>query len=223
MNVRRALVIGASGLVGRAVTDQLLADATYVSVATLTRRPIVDYNPRLMQLVVDYDQLSTQTLPPVDDVFCCLGTTIKVAGSRDAFRKVDHAYVVESLRAAQRGRASRLALVSASGANPRSKVFYSRVKGEVELDVCALGYAAAIIARPSLLIGERAKLGQPGRPIEQLAQFLRGPLSLMLPPRLRPIEASSVARAMIRALKITETGVRIVESDELARLGEIVY
>ena len=112
--------------------------------------------------------------PPVDDVFITLGTTIKVAGSQAAFRQVDFAFVVNTARAARVAGATRLAVVSALGADAKSRVFYNRVKGEMEAAIAQLGYKSVVIAQPSLLLGDRAALGQPVRSSEVWAARLLG-------------------------------------------------
>jgi uncharacterized protein YbjT (DUF2867 family) len=223
MTLRRALVFGGSGLVGRAVIDQLLANPLYLSVTALVRRPIPEYNPRLTQRGLDFDFLPSQTLGEIDDVYCCLGTTIRAAGSRDAFHKVDYQYVLIAATAGLRSGAKRFALVTAAGANARSRVFYNRVKGEVEGEMMQMGYGSLIIARPSFLIGDRAALKQPNRPGEGWALRLLRPLAPLLPKRVRPIPAVCVARALTMTVTSTDVPVRILESDELLRLGEGRY
>jgi uncharacterized protein YbjT (DUF2867 family) len=109
--------------------------------------------------------------------------------------------------------------VSALGASPRSGTFYNRVKGEMETAVSALGFERLVIARPSLLAGNRAALGQPQRTGEQLALWLTGPIARLIPKGMRPINARTVARGMMVALRQEQSGVRIVESGELQELG----
>jgi len=147
-------------------------------------------------------------------VYCCLGTTIKKAGSQDAFRRVDHDYVVALAQAAKQAGARRFLLVSALGANPRSHIFYNRVKGEVERDVSAVAFAAVHIFRPSLLLGERAE----SRPLERLGTLAFGVLAPLLVGPLRPyrpIAAEAVAQAMVRAALGEGTGVRVHYYDEM--------
>lgn len=223
LTLRRALVFGGSGLVGRAVIDQLLADPVYLSVTAMVRRPIAEYNPRLVQRGLDFELLPTQTLPEADDVYCCLGTTIKAAGSRAAFQLVDHHYVVLSAMAGARCGAKRFGLVSAAGARADSRIFYNRVKGEIEADVAKLGYTVLVIARPSFLVGDREQLGQTARAGEGWALRVLKPLAPVLPARIRPIAATSVARALVKIVETTHTGVRILESDELGRIGDLRY
>ena len=170
-------------------------------------------HPKLEQRVVDFGALDASAdWPPVDDVFCCLGTTIKTAGSQQAFRKVDYDYVLALARAGRRAGAKQFLLVSAIGADPASRIFYSRVKGEVERDIRALPYRGVQILRPSFLMGERkeSRLAERlGIPVARvLAPLLVGPLR-----RYRPIHAADVARAMVRIAKEELRGPNVFEYD----------
>ncbi|MGL6110405.1 MAG: NAD(P)H-binding protein, partial [Rubrivivax sp.] len=158
-------------------------------------------------------------LPAARDAYCCLGTTINQAGSQAAFRAVDFDAVLAVARAAHAAGVQRFAVVSALGASARSASFYNRVKGEMEAAIGALGFASVVIARPSLLAGDRAALGQPVRAGERLALLLTGPVAALIPKSVRPINARTVARGMIKALREARPGVRIVESAELQNLG----
>jgi len=211
---RRALLAGATGLVGRAMLPLLLRG--HASVGLLLRRsaPELGTDPRLRFHVVDFARLA-ETLPAVDDVFIALGTTIAVAGSEAAFRAVDFDAVIATARAARAAGATRLALVSALGADAGSRVFYNRVKGETEAAVAGLGYASVTIARPSLLLGDREALGQPVRRMEALAMRFSRPLSRVVPRAVRPIAAADVAAALIAATARGEPGVTILASGEM--------
>lgn len=214
---RRILVAGATGLVGRALIDELLAETPAPRIHALVRRRPADADARVDWVVADFAALPA--LPAADEACCALGTTIAVAGSQAAFRAVDFDAVFAFARAAKAAGASRFAVVSALGADPRSSVFYNRVKGEMEKAVAALGFASVVIARPSLLAGDRASLGQPARFGERLALAATGPIRGLVPKAWRPIEAKTVARAMVRALREASPGVRIVESAALQDLG----
>jgi uncharacterized protein YbjT (DUF2867 family) len=216
---RTALVAGASGLVGGHVLRCLLEDPEYERVTVLARRDLPIAHKKLEQRVLAFDRLAQMAdFPRVHDVFCCLGTTIKRAGSQEAFRKVDHALVVELARVAVRHRASQFLLVTALGADPRSRLFYNRVKGEVEEAVRRFAFDAIHIFRPSLLLGKRTE----SRPAERMAVMVSpliawafvGPLA-----RYRPIKAERVARAMVRTAREATRGVHVHESDEIRRLG----
>lgn len=218
---RRAVIVaGATGLVGRALVALLLAERSIGAVHALVRQPspALTTASGVQQIVVDY-AAGLPALPPVDDAYCCLGTTIKAAGSPDAFRAVDLDAVIAFARAARSAGATRLAVVSALGADPKSSVFYNRVKGEMEGAVTQLGFDSVIIARPSLLLGDRAALGQPARPAEQWAATLTRPLGVLIPKSVRPIEARTVARAMLRAMLRAEPGAWRFESAALQTMG----
>jgi len=212
---RTALVAGATGLVGSHVLELLLADAHWSRVVTVGRRTTSRQHDKLEQRVLDLGELETVSdLPHVDDVFCCLGTTIKQAGSQPAFRLVDHAFVVGLARAGLRAGATQFLLVSAIGADPDSRVFYSRVKGETEAAIRRLPYRGIQVFRPSLLLGERPefRLGERiatlGAPV--LAALLFGRLR-----RYRPIHAATIARAMVTIAQEAPRGPNVFEYDAM--------
>jgi uncharacterized protein YbjT (DUF2867 family) len=192
---RRVVLAGATGLVGGAILRGLLADDTVTVVHVLARRALQVAHPKLQAQVVDFTSLPA--LPPIDEAYLALGTTIKVAGSQAAFRAVDFDASLAVARAALAAGARRLGLVSAMGADPRSRVFYNRVKGEVEEAVKALGFEALVIARPSLLLGDRGALGQPARAGEHIGAVLAGVLRPLIPAHYRPIKGTDVARALL--------------------------
>lgn len=192
---RRVLLAGASGLVGGELLRGLLADDTVAAVHVLARRPLASTHPKLQAQVVDFAALPP--LPALDEAYLALGTTIKAAGSQQAFRAVDFDASLAVASAARAAGARRLGLVSAMGADAASRVFYNRVKGELEEAVRALGFEALVIARPSLLLGDRGALGQPVRTGEHLGSLLAGVLRPLIPARYRPIRALDVARALL--------------------------
>lgn len=215
MEKRTALLVGASGLIGGHCLDGLLKDDMYNAVNVLVRRPLPHHHPKLKQQIVDFNRLAEHAnLMAVHDVFCCLGTTIKQAGSQEAFRRVDALFPLEIARLALKQGARQFLIVTAMGADSKSRVFYNRVKGEVEQKLSAMGYPTLQIFRPSLLLGEREE----SRPGEDLAKVLAKPLStLMLGPlkKYRPIEARTVALAMIGNAKKGLKGIYIYESDRI--------
>jgi uncharacterized protein YbjT (DUF2867 family) len=218
-SIASVLVAGTTGLVGRVLISLLEINPAVTLVHALLRRAAVDvpHHPKLHLHLVDFHALPA--LPPVDAAFCGLGTTIKVAGSKAAFREVDFDYVVSVAKAAHAAGAKCFAVVSALGANAQSAVFYSRVKGEMETALANIGFECLVIVRPSLLIGDRSELGQPTRPGEWIAQRVLEPLAPVLPAAVRPIPATTVARAMIRAVRHAKPGVRVIESAALWTLG----
>ena len=215
---RSALLMGATGLVGSHCLDLLLADDRYRRVRVLARRPVGRRHAKLEVHQVDFDRLEEHAkLFAVDDVYCCLGTTMAKAGGEAAFRKVDHDYAVKAAELAAGQGAEQFLLVSAIGADPQSRIFYNRVKGEAEAVVKRLPFRAVWVLRPSLLLGERAEL----RIGERLASAVSRPLSpLMLGRfrRYRPILGREVAQVMLRLAHQHGTG-GIVESDEIAELA----
>ena len=206
---RSALVAGATGLVGCQVVRRLLDDPAYARVCVISRRPLELAHPRLTTIISDLaDPAALGSALSVDDVFCCLGTTLRKAGSRAAFADVDERMVVALARAARAAGAQQFLVISAVGASEHAMAFYSRVKGRMEAAVSALGFAAVHILRPSLLLGERSELRR-GEALAQraaplLAKLTRGPLQ-----RYRPVTADEVAEAMLRIALRGERGVHV--------------
>jgi uncharacterized protein YbjT (DUF2867 family) len=212
---RAVMVAGATGLVGREVLAALSADSRYRAIHVVGRRAPDAAHARIRFHPVDFDRLPA--LPRVDDVFIALGTTIKLAGSQAAFRAIDHDAVLALARQARAAGASRLAVVSAMGADARSRVFYNRVKGETEDALRELGYETLVIARPSLLVGDRAALAQPVRLGEWLGQRAMGLFAPLIPADYRAIAASDVAVAMVRALAAGAHGTQVLLSGQMQR------
>ncbi len=205
---------------GRAVLAALLTDKQYSAVHCVSRRAFALTHPKLINHVVDFN--APLTLPGglrVDDVFIALGTTIKVAGSQQAFRAVDFDAVLAVARAAKAVGASRLGVVSALGASVRSKVFYNRVKGEMEDALRQLGFATLIIARPSLLAGDRKALAQPERTGEKVGLLAMSLVKAMIPANYRPIKAEQVAQALIDAMPSHAGQTRVVLSGEMQQFA----
>ncbi|WP_457421048.1 NAD(P)H-binding protein [Roseateles sp. P5_E7] len=203
-----AWIAGATGLVGRALRAEL-PDAI-----ALARKP----QPGLA--VVDYTRPeSFAALPAPQRLFIALGTTMAQAGSQAAFRAADFDAVVAVARAARERGATRCGLVSALSADARSGVFYNRVKGEAEDALIALGFERLVIARPSLLDGERAGLAQPSRAGEGWALRLSRPVAGLIPARWRPITPERVARALALALAQDGPALQVLESGTMQTLG----
>ena len=192
---RAILVAGATGLVGREIVDALLTDRTVKAVHCVGRRPLAIKHPKLRTHVVDFTAFPA--LPQVDECYVALGTTIRVAGSQAAFRAIDLDAIVAVANAAQAAGATKFGVVSAMGADPRSRVFYNRIKGEMELALTTMGLTSLVIARPSLLDGNRKALGQPERGGEGIGLWLTRRLRPLIPPNYRAILAKNVARALI--------------------------
>jgi uncharacterized protein YbjT (DUF2867 family) len=205
----RAFIYGATGLVGRECLGLLISDSRYSDIHVLARHPPTETgeHERAIYHVADFDDfISSGQMPAVDHVFCALGTTIKTAGSKEAFRTVDYTYVHEIARMAKDAGASCFVLVSAVGADPNSIFFYNRVKGEVEQAVLDLGFQSVILVRPSLITGAR---DQP-----RLGERLMSPLLRAAPGNYRPVAARDIANCMVRVAS-GPTGVRIIPSREI--------
>lgn len=220
---RRALLVGATGLVGGELLKLLLADSRYAAVHTVGRRAPALVHPKLTAHVVDMsDALQLANLPPVNDVYCALGTTIKVAGSQAAFKAIDLDAVVAVAKAAGGAKkAQRIGVVSAMAADPKSGVFYNRIKGEMEAAVAKLGYESVSIARPSMLAGDRDSLKQASRPGEQIGLKLMAAVNFLIPANYKAINAADVARALHRMVTEGHAGVRIAMSGELRVLAKM--
>ncbi|WP_370870770.1 epimerase [Polaromonas sp.] len=206
-------MLGATGLVGREILARLLGDKTYSAVHCVGRRKPAPVHPGLVVHLTD--SLRDFPAPPVDDVFIALGTTIKVAGSQQAFRAVDFDAVVALARSARDAGATRLGIVSAMGADAKSPVFYNRVKGEMEDAVSQLGYDSVVFARPSVLAGDREALAQATRPGEQLALVAMRLFKPLIPRNYRAVAAADVAAALVSAVHAGQPGRRVLLSGEL--------
>jgi uncharacterized protein YbjT (DUF2867 family) len=206
----RLVVVGATGLVGRAVMDRAAREPDLTAITAVVRRDPGDFPTGCAQrvIVADLAQLSRRTdLWPADAVICALGTTRRKAGSDAAFRAVDLDLVVSVATAARDAGVPHFLLVSSLGADAQATGLYLRTKGEAEARIAALGFSSVTIVRPSLLLGERREF--------RLAERVGAALGGLAPAKWRPIEATQVALALVRYALAPEPGVRVVESDTL--------
>jgi uncharacterized protein YbjT (DUF2867 family) len=218
MTQTTAVLAGASGLVGRYCLNHLLEDAYYDRVITVGRRTLEVEHRKLTQRRVEFAELSNGDLAGVTHVFCCLGTTIRKAGSEEAFRKVDYEYPLALARKAASAGARRYMLVSSVGADSKSGTFYLRVKGELEEALKALPFEALYLFQPSILLGPREE----ERPGERLGIMLARAFEWALVGGLRkyrPIPAAVLARAMVVAGERGPGGVHVVRYEEIVKLA----
>lgn len=210
--MKTALVVGASGLIGKHLTNKLLASNYYLKVKVIVRKPLNIIHPKLEQLVMDFDNLDASKIV-ADDIFCCLGTTMKQAGSKDAFYKVDFTYPLNFAKAGLANGAKQFLLVSSMGADEKSMVYYSRVKGKVEKALSDLRYPTLIILRPSMLAGEREN----PRMGEKIGKVFMDFFSPLIPNNFKVISGEKVAQAM---LNLAQKGIKnkdIFESGSLQK------
>lgn len=218
MGNHSALIVGATGLVGSYLLNKLCEDPYYYTVYVLTRRPLTHQYEKVKEVIINFDELNEADIPEVDDVFCCLGTTMKKAGSKSAFRKVDYHYPVRIARLAHKKGAKQFFLVSAMGADKESLFFYNRIKGEVEESVAKVGFPAIHILRPSMLLGQREEK-RVGEKIGQVVMQGMAPVMIGALKKYRPIEGNAVAQAMLNVAKKDLHGPYIFESDKIKVLA----
>ena len=220
MQTKTALIAGANGLVGSHLLQILLAAPEYDKVCILVRKPLGIAHAKLTEAVINFDEMEQyKDLFKVNDVFCCLGTTIKKAGSQQAFKRVDVEYPLDMAVLAKEMKADRFLIVSSMGANPTSKIFYSRMKGLLEQTLRLSGLQSLFIFRPSLLLGNRKE----HRTGEKAASIIMKGLGFLFVGKLRKykaIPAKTVASAMYKAAQEMAEGVHVYPSDEIADRGK---
>jgi uncharacterized protein YbjT (DUF2867 family) len=216
---KTAIILGASGLVGNEVLIQLIADTDFEKIKLFVRKPLSINHPRLEQHIVNFDDVeSFKHLIAGHVLFCCLGTTIKTAGSQEAFKKVDHHYPLAFAKIAKQNGVKKYLIISSIGAEKNSSSFYLRTKGEIEFDLSNLNFESLIIVRPSMLLGNRNgfRLGESiGKMVMKAISFLFiGNLK-----RYKAIEARDVAKAMVKISKTNTLGITIAQSDKLMEIA----
>lgn len=216
MAERNALIVGATGLIGSFCLQNLFNDSAYSEAIALVRRPLLEKHRKLKEIITDFSDLDRKlSTVNAHDVFCCLGTTIKKAGSQQAFRQVDYELVVTVAELMKEKGAEQFIVISAMGANKDSRIFYNRVKGEMEEAVKEVGYSCLRIIRPSLLLGKREEF----RFAERVGVLLNPLLKLILVGLLknyRPVEADKVGWFMVKiAHERPVAGVHIYESNQI--------
>jgi uncharacterized protein YbjT (DUF2867 family) len=210
--MKTALIAGASGLIGKQLLTLLLVDMDYDEVKAITRAPLNITHPKLKNIIVEFDILADyESSLKADDVFCCLGTTIRIAKTKEAFRKVDYEYPLALARATKSQGATQYLLVSALGADKNSSVFYNRVKGEVEEAIGQVGFRSLHILRPSLLLGERSEKRAGEGAATTFFKFFGG----LVPKKYKAIDSAKVATAMVVLARENNPGFYFHESREL--------
>ena len=207
---KTALLLGATGLVGGQLLEQLLAHPAYDTVVALSRRPLDIQHPKLRQEVIDFDRPDIGKIRG-DDLFCALGTTLRKAGSKEAQYRIDCTYPAEIGRIARQNGVRQYLLVSSVGADAQSANFYLKTKGDLEEKIRALQFDTFVSARPSFLLGERPEF----RLGERIGIALAKAFNPVIPRKYRAIQARQVARALIELANSGLSGVHFVESDRL--------
>jgi uncharacterized protein YbjT (DUF2867 family) len=222
MTGKAAILVGATGLVGTELLGLLLKSQVYDKIVCFTRRPLSVKHHKLHNVVLDFSEMKYhENLFKVDDVFCCLGTTIKKAKTKEAMYKIDVEYPVEIAEYSKKNGVKNFVIISSMGANSNSTIWYSRMKGILEEKLKGIGMSSLFIVRPSLLLGDRTefRLGECiGTQLSKAISFLFvGPLK-----KYRPIRARNVAVTMLLLAQQVNKGVRILESDELMKIPYMV-
>ena len=211
--MKKALVVGATGLVGKQLVQKLLSSNDFDSITVLVRKSYPIKHPKLTELIINFDEIKTQKLE-ADTVFCCLGTTMKKAGSKEKFYQVDFTYAFEIAKNAKENGAKQFLLVSAIEANPNSIFYYGRVKGEIEQALTELNFQNLLIFRPSLLAGKRDSDNRLGESIGTV--FLKL-FSFLIPNKFKLIDSAKVAQGMMEIAQKNMLGKTIIKSDEIQK------
>jgi uncharacterized protein YbjT (DUF2867 family) len=215
---KKALLLGSTGLIGKSCLDLLAHDNIYSQVEVWIRKPSLVTDKNFTEKVIQFEDIPELPCVRSDHLFCCLGTTMRKAGSRDAFRLVDVEYVAALAKLAERSGTHTFLVVSSVGANPASTNFYLRTKGEMEEAVKQCRVPSVYIFRPSVLLGKRTE-SRPAESVAKVAMQLYSPFFLGSIRKYRPIRAGTVARAMIACAKRSFPGIHVLESDEIEETG----
>lgn len=207
----KALVLGATGLVGGSLLSELLKDSTFTSVDIIVRKKIENSNPKLTQIISDFRSINELQLISGDVLFICIGTTIKKAGSKDAFKRVDLDIPLEISKIAKHNNFSKVCLVSSMGANANSNIFYSKIKGQLEEALKKLNFSTLGIFQPSMLLGNRTE----HRFGEQIGKVFMKTFEFLIPAQYKAIEAEKVAISMVEFSKSNSSGVQVFTSDKI--------
>ena len=214
-NKKSALILGASGLVGSEVLSLSLESDLYNKIVIVVRSPLTIKHNKLVEKIIDFDMPKWEEIFPVDHVYCCLGTTIKQAGSKTNFIKVDHDYPLAFAVAAKKWESSIFSVITATGVSPKSRIFYNNVKGQLEKKLKSLELFSTLIFRPSLLLGERKEF----RLGEKIGSGIAKVTSWMTPKTYRAIHCKAVAKAMLAESFADKTGFNIISNKSMHRFS----
>lgn len=210
--MKTAIIAGASGLIGKELLQKLINLDQYHLIYVISRRSAGLTDKKIREVVIEFENISQLTFEePVDDVFCTLGSTIKKAGSRENFKKVDYEYVVSLANLGKKSGATKFIVVSAMGANQKSTVFYNQIKGMTEETLKNIGFKELIILQPSLLLGKRSEF----RLAEKIATIFMKTLNILIPDNYKAVSAEKVARCMVKMALRTNDPVSIIKSGEI--------
>ena len=214
-NKKSALILGASGLVGSEVLSLSLESDLYNKIVIVVRSPLTIKHNKLVEKIIDFDMPKWEEIFPVDHVYCCLGTTIKKAGSKTNFIKVDHDYPLAFAAAAKKWESSIFSVITATGVSPKSRIFYNNVKGQLEKNLKSLELFSTLIFRPSLLLGERKEF----RLGEKIGSGIAKVTSWVTPKTYRAIHCKAVAKAMLAESLSDKTGFNIISNKSMHRFS----
>jgi uncharacterized protein YbjT (DUF2867 family) len=212
--MKTAIIAGATGLIGKELLQKLVNSDQYNLIYVISRRSIGLVDNKIRELVTDFENISELRLEqPVDDVFCTLGSTIKKAGSRENFKKVDYEYVVSLAILGKKSGANKFVVVSAMGADQKSTVFYNQIKGMTEETLKNIGFNELIILQPSLLLGKRSEF----RLAERIATIFMNTLNVLIPDNYKAVSAEKVAGCMLKMALRTNDPVAVIKSGEILK------
>lgn len=215
---KKAIIVGASGLIGKFCLSYLLMDKNYSEVIAVSRRPLPIKDSKLKNIVCDFDFLESYSNELIaDDVFCCLGTTIKVAKTKENFKKVDLEYPLRLANISKKNGATKFLVVSAMGANKNSSIFYNQVKGELEEQLKTIGFKGLYIFRPSLLLGMRTEF-RLGEKIAVMSSKIWTPILSIFAKQYKPIDAMVVAHAMYQKATEENYEYQVYTSDKIQEI-----
>lgn len=210
MKEKTAIILGATGLIGGHLVHKLASDSTYKKVEVWVRRPNQNWPEGVTERIIDFDEIQNEAMS-ADEIFCCLGTTIRTAGSKEAFEKVDYLYPLKAAEVAKKSGVNTYAIVTAMGSDKNSSIFYNKVKGKVESALQDINFQSLGIFRPSMLLGDRPEY----RFGEQMGKVFMKIFNFLIPAKYKAIPSERVAQAMLQFAQNPPKGVNIIENKEM--------